>query len=145
MASSIVATMTMLTRAIGGAVVGVVLLAGCSAQPDAPAPPAATTESVPLDPLTQMSIAFEGQPSISKIKPLIDAAMQATETPITDENYSRAGSALVGLRKKNGTKEMTILKCMPSRVDDPRLPELSFPNVAAVCSVDIVEGTYVDG
>lgn len=65
---------------------------------------------MPADPLDQMSIAFVGTPSKSEVQTKVDAAFSATGTPATSENSSRAGSALVSLRKENGASEMTILE-----------------------------------
>jgi hypothetical protein len=30
---------------------------------------------------------------------------------------------------------MTILDCIPTKVNDPRLPDRTFPSVAALCSL----------
>lgn len=126
-------------RSLGCLVLVLVALVACGSDAASSSP-----SSLPSDPLVQMSIAFEDQPSPMTIKNRLDPVMRATDTYIDSDSYSRAGSVLVSLRQQNGTKEMTILKCMPSRVDDPRLPSLTFGNVAAVCSVDIVEGNFVD-
>lgn len=123
---------------------GLLAAVGCSGGHEHAPLEAPVSKSVPSDPLTQMSIAFDGQPSPMTIRPVLDAAMEATNTPISDDTYSRAGSVLVSLRQQNGTAEMSILRCMPSRVHDPRLPEFTFSAVAAVCSVDIVQGAYSD-
>ncbi len=55
----------------------------------------AQSSSVPSDPLAQMEIAFEGNYSKAQIKEFMDLAMKLYSLPITNENYSRAGSALV--------------------------------------------------
>lgn len=94
----------------------------------------------PSDPLDQMLISFNGGPSKSEIREALDDALNATDTPITPENYSRSGSVLVSFRKDHGIDEMDILECIPTAVEDPRLPEVTFPNVAAVCVTDLVEG-----
>lgn len=67
---------------------------------------------VPSDPLSQMELAFEGDFSRSQIKARLDRAMQLYKLPITSENYSRAGSTLVALRKHIGPREMDILDYM---------------------------------
>ena len=67
---------------------------------------------VPNDPLSQMEIAFEGNFSRSQIKSRLDRAMHLYKVPITNENYSRAGSTLVALRKQIGPREMDILDHM---------------------------------
>ena len=97
-------------------------------------------ESLPDDPITQMTIAFNGSPSSEEIQEGLDNAFAAVDFEVTDENYSRAGSVLVALRKEFGINEMEILRCIPSIVTDPRLPSISFSNAAAVCNVDLVQG-----
>jgi hypothetical protein len=82
-----------------------------------------------------MADTFDGSPSAAQVQTAMDAALTATETPVTEENYSRAGSVLVAFRKKYGTSEMDILRCIPPTVSDPRVPSLTFGNVAAVCNV----------
>lgn len=100
-----------------------VLLALSSLQSAAGAQP-------PSDPLSQMEIAFEGNFSQSQIKARLDRAMQLYNFPITNENYSRAGSSLVALRKQFGPREMDILSHMiRSHVPGANL---SFPDAAGV-------------
>lgn len=108
-------------------------LVACSAQPEAPKTP-------PSDPLDQMLISFNGNPSKTEIKQAMDNALNATDTVISNENYSRAGSVLVTFRKEYGIDEMEVLECVPTATRDPRVPELSFPNVAAVCVTDLASG-----
>ena len=57
-------------------------------------------------------------------------AMQLYNVPISDENYSRAGSSLVALRKQFGPREMDILSHMiRSHVLGANL---SFPDAAGI-------------
>ena len=62
--------------------------------------------------LKQMSVAFEGNWTVSKIKPVLERAMKLYGVAITEENRSRAGSTLVALRKEYGPSEMEILGYM---------------------------------
>lgn len=64
----------------------------------------------PTDPVAQMEAAFDGTPRQSQIKTQLDRALKLYKLPATDENYSRAGSSLVALRKKTGVPEMAILR-----------------------------------
>jgi hypothetical protein len=64
----------------------------------------------PTDPVAQMEVAFDGTPRQSEIKAQLDRAFKLYKMPATDENYSRAGSSLVALRKKTGESEMAILR-----------------------------------
>ncbi len=66
----------------------------------------------PSDPLEQMEIAFEGNYSKDQIKARLDRAMDLYGVAKTAENYSRAGSVLVALRKEIGPREMDILDHM---------------------------------
>lgn len=68
--------------------------------------------SAPTDALGQMEIAFVGGHSRASIKARLEKAMTLYGLPINEENYSRAGSALVGLRKDNNIAEMDILNHM---------------------------------
>lgn len=97
------------------------------------------SEVAELDPLEQASIAFLASPSSSDVKRAMDAALSATGELATAENYSRAGSTLVALRRENGSDEMRVLECIPAHARDPRLPGVSFSNAAALCSL-IVTG-----
>lgn len=120
----------------GGILAAMLTLTGCGGDNAV-----AETSAPPSDPLDQMLVTFNGSPSKSEIQEALDDALNATETPITSENYSKAGSVLVTFRQKYGINEMKILDCIPTAVTDPRAPEPTFPNVAAVCNADLVEGT----
>jgi hypothetical protein len=112
------------------------LLVGCSSEGVGSRESPSQREAVEeLDPLDQASVAFIGNPSRRSIKTAMDIAFAATGTPTTDENYSRAGSALVTFRKKSGGTEMETLRCIPGRVGDPRIPDSTFASVAALCSL----------
>src|SRR5262245_11771184 len=54
-------------------------------------------------------IAFVGGHTHAEIKARLDETMKLYGLPTTEDNYSRAGSTLIALRKANGTPEMTIL------------------------------------
>lgn len=62
----------------------------------------------------------------------LDDAYAATDTPATDENYSRAGSVLVKFRQEYGIDEMDILVCIPGSTNDPRVKDNVFGSIAAV-------------
>lgn len=117
------------------------VVAGCSSPASVPS---VSAQSPPTDPLRQMEAAFLGSPSRETIQPLLDAALRATGTPVNADSYSRSGSVLVALRKQNGASELAVLRCVPSRADDPRA-DGTFPQVAAVCSVGIAMGQINPG
>ena len=83
-----------------------------------------------LHPLDQMAIAFEGNYSRSAIKARIDEAMRLYGLELTRDNYSRAGSVLVSLRKEFGPDEIDILDHMiRSHVEGVNI---DFPSMAAL-------------
>jgi len=104
-------------------------------------PAVSDSEENPVDAMTaleQMEIAFEGGHAEEQIKPKMDEAMKLYGLSISEENYSRAGSALVGLRKEYGTEEMDILDYMiRSYVPDVNL---DFAEAAAFASVFLLTG-----
>lgn len=109
------------------------VLVGCSSEPEQE-----DAADVPNDPLDQMLISFNGDPSKREIQEALDDAFAATETAPTADNYSRAGSVLVTFRQEHGIDEMDILECIPTSANDPRVEDNSFGSIAAVCLTDIV-------
>ncbi len=65
-----------------------------------------------MHPLDQMVIAFVGNHSRGQIKQRMDRAMTLYGLPVSEENYSGAGSVLVTMRKEYGVSEMDILSYM---------------------------------
>ena len=82
------------------------------------------------DALEQMEVAFIGNPRQAEIQARLDRALNLYNTPISEENYSRAGSALVTLRREIGPSEMDILDYM-IRSHVPGV-NMSFPNAAGI-------------
>lgn len=90
-----------------------------------------------------MVLAFEGGYSRAQIKASLDEAMKLYELPPTNENYSRAGSALVSLRKFAQDRgcmfkcnEMTILDYMiRSHVPGAAM---SFPDAAGIATTALI-------
>lgn len=103
---------------------------GCAAKPEA-------KEAPPSKPLEQMLISFNGSPTVGEITEALNDAFTATDTPVTDENYSRAGSVLVKFRQEYGVDEMEILDCIPGSANDPRVNDNAFASIAAVCVTDL--------
>jgi hypothetical protein len=85
-----------------------------------------------------MVIAFQGGHSRAEIQSRLDKAMQLYGLAITPENYSRAGSALVTLRKEVGPSEMEILSYM-IRSHVPGVA-IGFPEMAAISAVALASG-----
>jgi hypothetical protein len=83
-----------------------------------------------MHPLTQAELAFVGGHTRQQIKQGLDRALPLYGLQVTNENYSRAASTLVALRKSNGVPEMTILDHMiRSHVEGVKL---SFPEAAGL-------------
>ena len=96
------------------ALAGLIALISCGCNHQDAANHSSTTASSIKDKtaLEQMEIAFEGGYKKEEIKARLDKAMELYGLTLTEENYSRAGSTLVGLRQKNRTMEMGILSYM---------------------------------
>lgn len=91
-----------------------------------------------LSALDKMELAFEGRYTKEQIKARMDRAMKLYKLPINEENYERAGSTLVALRKNTGVKEMAILDHM-IRSYVPGV-KMSFPDAAAFSAIAVQAG-----
>jgi hypothetical protein len=88
--------------------------------------------------LEQMSIAFNGGYDLPAIKERMDKTMQLYGLALTEDNYSRAGSVLVSLRKEYNIDEMDILDYMiRSHVNGVNA---TFPQMAAISVTALVAG-----
>ncbi len=87
--------------------------------------------------LQKMTIAFDGGYSEKEIKDKITEAMVLYNMPITEEDYSRAGSVLVALKQQEKIEEMLILDYMINKLYTPNI-NLTFPGAAAL-SVTILK------
>lgn len=111
-----------LTLLLAVAVVG-----GCGPATTTPA-----STSITADALDQMVVTFEGTPLRATVQA---AALAATNMSLSSENYSRAGSTLVALRKSTGVSEMDMLGCIPEIVNGA--PNIGFPDAAALCATEL--------
>ena len=98
------------------------------------------SDNLPDDPLDQMVIAFNDSYSRTQIKEQLDRAIELCNLSRTQENYSRAGSALVALRKETGQKEMDILDYM-IRSHVPGVI-MDFPSAAGLAASFLSSGDY---
>ena len=93
---------------------------------------------LPSDPISQMEIAFVGNPTKREITTFLDKALSLYDTPINSENYSRAGSSLVALRQQTGVSEMSILRYMiKSHVPGMKI---NFPEAAGISAAFLATG-----
>lgn len=90
--------------------------------------------------LQQMTIAFDGNYSEKEIKDKITEAMVLYNVPITEENYSRAGSTLVALKQQHGIEEMLILDYMIKKLYTPNI-KMTFPEAAGWSVTVLKTGT----
>ena len=88
--------------------------------------------------LALMEVAFVGNPRQAEIQARLDRALNLYTTPISEENYSRAGSALVSLRREIGPSEMDILDHM-IRSHVPEI-NIDFPNAASLSAAALAAG-----
>jgi len=79
--------------------------------------------------IDKMAVAFEGGYTKNQIKVRMDKAMKLYGLSLTEENYSRAASTLIVLRKEYSIQEMAILDHM-IRSYVPSV-KISFPEQAA--------------
>lgn len=91
------------------------------------------------DPIEQARVVLGGAYSYDAVKQATDAALAATGTPISSENYSRAWSAVLAVTKNlAGVAPMDVMDCVaelgPSSAMD-------FPDTAAICATTI----HLDG
>ncbi|MPZ23304.1 MAG: hypothetical protein GEU28_07125 [Dehalococcoidia bacterium] len=95
-------------------------------------------EGLPDDPLDQMELAFDGGYGRAEIKRVIDEAMLLYGLPLSEGNYSRAGSVVVALSNEFGFEEMDILRYM-IRSYVPGV-EVSFADAAALSVTFMASG-----
>jgi len=116
-------------------ILAILLVSGCSAEVKQTSK---SYNQYKADALTMIETVFVGDYTKAEIKSRLDVAMRLFDLPITEDNYNRAGSALVGLRKETGVAEMDILDHMiRSYVPDVKM---SFPDQAAFSATSLQLG-----
>lgn len=80
--------------------------------------------------IDMMTTLFQGNYSKSQIKSRMDLVMTRYGLDLTEENYNRAGSALISMQNGYGVAEMDILNCMKNI----NKAGMTFPTAAAVCT-----------
>ena len=70
------------------------------------------SESTQPNAYSMMEVAFEGNPSTSEIKPMMEEVMKSYNLDVNEENLQKVASMLVSLRKESkvAVTEMEILK-----------------------------------
>jgi hypothetical protein len=89
------------------------------------------------DALAIMATVFQGNHTKKQIRLSLDEALTLYHEPITEQNYQRAGSALITMRKNSGVQEMRILQC----IIESYTPEVTmkFYEMAARCAMLLQE------
>lgn len=90
--------------------------------------------------LQQIAITFDGDYSEKEIKDKITEAMVLYNVPITEENYSRAGSTLIALKNDSKIEEMLILDYMINKLYTPSI-KMTFPEASAWSVTALKTGT----
>ena len=84
------------------------------------------------DPLAQMSLEFDGNPSKEEISEALDKVLAMYALEANDGNRSSAGRTLVALRKEHGHSEMDILKKMADTPADGKFEDAAAKISAAM-------------
>lgn len=98
-----------------------------------PEPTNETGPSLPSDPIALAAIAFVGNPPQDEIRSNLNTAFEIYRVEQTDENYSRAASALVALRQdaeSAGRYDVTEMAILDAMIADGGLPGTTFSEAA---------------
>ncbi|MCP3425998.1 hypothetical protein NBM05_08285 [Rothia sp. AR01] len=79
-------------------------------------------------------------PRKAEIHRAMDGAATATGLPLTNDSYSRMGSAAVKLRKEYGVDEMELLRCIPGQklhAQARSTPQDTFVYWSALCATKL--------
>lgn len=102
--------------------------------PPAEAPPLQTAD----DPIEQAREVVGGSYSSERVQQATAAALVATGTPVTTDNFSRAWSSVLAVTDKLGIEPMEVMLCVPELASSES--GLTFPEVAALCASEIYLG-----
>ncbi len=79
-----------------------------------------------------------GSYSYERVQQATAAALVATGTPVTTDNFSRAWSSVLAVTDKLGIQPMEVMLCVPELASSES--GLAFPEVAALCASEIYLG-----
>ncbi|WP_133060015.1 hypothetical protein [Plantibacter elymi (nom. nud.)] len=102
--------------------------------PPADAPPLQTAD----DPIEQAREVVGGSYSSERVQQATAAALVATGTPVTTDNFSRAWSSVLAATDKLAIEPMDVMLCVPELASSES--GLTFPEVAALCASEIYLG-----
>lgn len=87
------------------------------------------------DPIEQARVVLGDAYTYEEIKSVTDAALLATDTDISNENYSRAWSSVLKVTDSlTGVAPMDVMRCVSEF--DPSFG-VDFPDAAALCATEI--------
>lgn len=90
------------------------------------------------DPIEQAREVVGGSYSYERVQQATAAALVATGTPVTTDNFSRAWSSVLAVTDKLGIEPMEVMLCVPELASSES--GLTFPEVAALCASEIYLG-----
>jgi hypothetical protein len=90
------------------------------------------------DPIEQAREVVGGSYSYERVQQATAAALVATGTPVTTDNFSRAWSSALAVTDKLGIEPMDVILCVPELASSES--GLTFPEVAALCASEIYLG-----
>ncbi|WP_153303524.1 hypothetical protein [Plantibacter flavus] len=102
--------------------------------PPADAPSLQTAD----DPIEQAREVVGGSYSYERVQQATAAALVATGTPVTTDNFSRAWSSVLAVTDKLGIEPMEVMLCVSELASSES--SLAFPEVAALCASEIYLG-----
>ena len=79
-----------------------------------------------------------GSYSYERVQQATAAALVATGTPVTTDNFSRAWSSVLAVTDKLGVEPVEVMLCVPELASSES--GLTFPEVAALCASEIYLG-----
>jgi hypothetical protein len=95
-------------------------------------------EGTSADPIEQARVVLGGAYAYDTVKSVTDAALSATGTPATSENYSRAWSAVLTVSDNlEGVDPMAVMECVG---EIGAASGFDFPEAAALCATEIQLG-----
>ncbi|MBD8104391.1 hypothetical protein [Plantibacter sp. CFBP 8775] len=90
------------------------------------------------DPIEQAREVVGGSYSYERVQQATAAALVATGTPVTTDNFSKAWSSVLAVTDKLGIEPMEVMLCVPELASSES--GLTFPEVAARCASEIYLG-----
>lgn len=90
------------------------------------------------DPIEQARVVLGGAYSYDTVKTATDTALAATDTPVTNENRSRAWSSILGVTTNLDVDPMEVMRCVPEIAATGA--GMTFPDLAGLCATELSLG-----